>query len=418
MCHISDSFTKPARISVCPKKAPRDQIRGFTVMIRSTEGDHSLRFSFDTFRAPMAKGKLKVVPRSSGLIRIQYALSGASAKQFSPIPDTFVFIAPVDKVGKINQMPDENYISKQCYKMKLDQCSNGKQIEMLSSCPWTSSGTLGYQSVSVGKLRLPLSLGGINVPASGMSSFMYTRKGSLSVSKELNSVIKTGPKFCSAKDSCTNTINTAGEHRFLITQNIFARSYLKSLGILLPKWLNIDVQYGYKGFHLNNVQSLLLKSYNIKHLKICQNIPSKIEPAVYAVQLLFLPLDVKAHAFKTAVTSSSPTCVMTEICRKATYVSLPRDKSISITSELKSSGVKSMELEVHGFGFGKSSPIKRECIKLHDGSKDCFDCNLWLKVSSSIRKSSVKVSIEGEAFLLSNSLDNVSVCIFASLFTL
>ena len=365
----------------------------------------------------MTKGKFKVVPRSSGLIKIQYALSGASAKQFSRIPDTYVFIAPVDKTEKINQMPDEDYISKQCYKMKLDQCSNGNKIELLSSCPWTSSGTLGYQSVSVGKLRLPLSLGGINFPARGMSSFMYTRKGALSVSKELNSVIKTGPKFCSAKDSCTNTINTAGEHRFLIKQNIFARSHLKSLGLLLPKWLNIDVQYDYKGFHISNVQSLVMKSYNIKHLKICQNMPSKIGPAVYAVQLLFLPLDVKAHAFETAVESSNPTCIMTDICRKVAYVSLPRDKSINITPELKSSGVKSMALQVHGFGFGKSSSIKKECIEMHDGSKDCFDSNLWLKLSSGIKKSSVKVSLEGEAFVSSSSLDNVSVCIFASFFT-
>ena len=387
-----------------------------SIMIRSREGDQTLKSSFHIFRASMTKGKFKILPRGSGLIKIQYALSGASAKQFFPIPDTVVFIAPVDKSEKINQMPDEDYISKQCYKMKLDQCSNGKRIELLSSCPWTSSGTLGYQSVSVGKLRLPLSLGGINVPARGMSSFMYTKKGSLSVSKELNSVIKTGPKFCSRKDSCTNTINTAGEHRFIIKQNILARSYLKSLGILLPKWLYIDVQYGYKGFHLSNIQSLVLKSYNIKNLKICQNIPSKIGTSVYVAQLLFLPLDVKAHAFKTTLqVSSSPSCLMTDICREVTYVSLARDKSISITQELKSSGVKSMELEVHGFGFGKSSPIKRECIELHDGSKDCFDCNLWLKVSSSIRKSLVKVSIAGEAFLLSNSLDNVSVCIYALL---
>lgn len=353
--------------------------------------------------------KFRLIPRSAGLIRIHYAMTGESAKNFMSIPDKFVFVAPFDKSQKINQIPDEDYLSKQCHKMKLDQCSNGKKLELLSSCRWESSGTMGYQSVSVDDLRIPLSIGGIKFPAQGLSSWMYTTKGHLTVSKELNSALKSGPKICGNDKACKDSSFTAAEHQFLIKQNIFARSHFKALANMIPKWLSIDVQYGYTGFHISNLQSIVLKSYNMKQLRICENFPKNIMPAVYTTQLLFMPVIVKAHALEKSLDSSSPICLATDLCKTTTFVSLPKDKGINVTSELQSYGIQSIGLEIHGFGFNKNSSIKRECYNVDGSSKECFDSNIWLKMAATIKKELIDVSLEGEAYLRSEDLENVSI---------
>lgn len=341
-------------------------------------------------------------------MRVQYALSGASVTRFSQLPDTFVFVAPVAASEKINQIPNENYTSKQCHKMKLDRCSDGKTIELSSSCRWTSSGSLGYQSVGVDNITIPLSIGGVNFPAQGQSVWMYTTKGHLTVSKELSTTLKTGPKICSTGASCDGSSYTSAEHQALIQRNIFARSHLKALAALIPKWLNIDVPPSYAGFHFNNLQSVVMKSYNMKQLKVCQNFPKKILPTVYTVQLLFLPVNIKMHAATETIKSSSPTCVATDLCKMATYFSLPTDKAVNATTYLSSEGVQSFSLQIYGFGFGKRPLIKEECFKVGKESKTCFDSNAWMRISATIKKDLVNVIVDGEAYFVSNDLANVS----------
>ena len=365
-------------------------------------------------RSPLTKAKFKVNPRSPGLIRIRYGLSGASAKRFSPIADTLVFVAPSDPREEINQIPDVDFTSKQCHTMQLDKCPNKQKINLLSSCLWKSSGSLGYQSVSVDKLRIPLSLGGVTLPVRGMAYSMYARKGALTVSKELNGVLKSGPKFCVPEDLCMNGKYTAAEHGFLIKQNLFARAALKALRELIPNWMRVDMLYGYNGFHVSNLQSMILKSHNIKQLAICQNKPMKFLPSVYATQLLFMPVTLQIHGFKETVESSNPTCVFTDICRKKVYFSLPRDKSLDLTPQLKSIGVKYMNLRILGFGFGNESSTKAKCIKINDVSDECFNSNIWLRVSLGLKNKFVDVIGNGELSLLSDGLDRVSsLCILS-----
>ena len=357
----------------------------------------------------MTKAKFKINPRSSGLVRIRYSLSGASAKRFSPIGDTLVFVASSEPSEKINKIPSVDFTLKQCHAMKLDECPNKQKIELVSSCPWKSSGTSGYQSVAFGKLKIPLSIGGIKFPVTGMSHWMYMRKGTLTVSKELNSVLKREPRFCSPGEVCKDGKYTSAEHQFLINQNLFARAHLKTLRNLIPKWMSVNTLYGYNGFHISNVQGMVLKGYNIRQLKICQNMPMRLSPAVYVAQLLFIPVTIRLHGLKETIESSSPTCVITDICRRKVYFSLPRDNNVNFAPQLKVINVRYLQLQVLGFGFGGDSSVKTECIKIDDISRECFHNDIWLKVSFSIKRTLVKVFAKGEISMASENLNSVSI---------
>ena len=304
-------------------------------------------------------------------------------------------------------MPDADFPSEQCHKLQQDRCPNKQRIDLLSSCPWTPSGSLGYQSISAGKLRLPLSIGGIGLAAGGRSRWMYTRKGVLSVSREVRKALKGEPRFCAFGEMCNNRSYTMAEHRFVIQQNLFVRSHLKSLSNIIPKWMDIGMLYGYSGFHISNFQGMVLKGARVRQLKNCQSVPRKLSrSSVFVSQLLFLPLTLQIHGHKKTIESSSPTCLLTDICQTATYISLPADKAIDLTPQLKMLGVTSLQLRVFGFGFRRG--VKTECIKVDGTSEQCFDGRIWLKASINVKRKMVDVMSKGELSLALEDLDAVS----------
>ena len=358
-------------------------------------------------RFPKTKARFKVTPRRSGLVRIRYKLSGSSANRVSAIADTIAYVAFTGSSEKLNHIPDADFTQSQCHRLDIDQCANNQKIKLLSSCLWKPSGALGYQSVSVGKLRIPLSVAGLKFPDRGMSYSMYARKGALTVGRELFETLKAIPKFCSLKQSCKNSSHTAAEHRFLIKQNFFARSHIKALGLFLPKWMNVDLLFGYTGFHISNFQSMLLKGGNIRQLKICSNLPLSLAPSIYTVQMLFMPITLRIHGLEETIDSSDPTCLVTDVCRMRSYFSFPSDKNVNLTPNLKLIGINHVQLKIFGFGFRKGSLAKPECIHMEDFAKECFERTMWLKVFFSIKIELVKVVAKGEAVLVSEILDVV-----------
>jgi len=359
-------------------------------------------------RFPMTRAKFKVKPRSSGLIRIRYKLSGTSANRILAIGDTIAYAAFTGSSENLNHIPDADFTQSQCYRLDLDQCPNNQKIKLLSSCPWKTSGALGYQSVSVGELKIPLSVAGVKFPDRGILYSMYARKGALAVGRELFQTLKAIPKFCSLEQSCKNSSHTAAEHRFLIKRNFFARSHIKALAIFLPKWMKVDLLLGYTGFHISNFQSMVLKGRNIRQLKTCTNLPLSLAPSIYAVQMLFMPVTLRLQGLGETIDSSSPTCLVTDICRMRTYFSLPSDKSVNLTPHLKLIGINHMQLQIFGFGFRKGSLPKPECIHMEDSLKECFERAMWLKVFFSIKLELVKVVAKGEVVLVSEFLDVVA----------
>lgn len=338
------------------------------------------------------------------MIRITYVLSGANKKQFSTIPDSFVYIAAFGASEKISKIPSEEFTTKLCHGKILDKCSNKQPIQLSSTCPWSASGTVGYQSVNVGELKIPLSLAGITLPEEGLSTWMYRKKGILTVSKELNDVLRNGPKFCADKQSCNGAKYTQAEHRFLIKQNMFLRSHLNTLSAILPPWLSILVRYDYSGFHVNNIQSMVLKSYRMKDLQTCRNLPKHFKPSIYAAQILFAPIILKALSMKVNSESTHPTSIVTDLCNKAVYVSLPTDKVVNLTPHLQALGVRNFALRIHGLGFAAKSSIKQACIEKNG---TCIDAKMWLKVSGGFAKENVNISIDGEAFVAPSNLREV-----------
>ena len=342
------------------------------------------------------------------MIRITYALSGANKKQFSPVPDSFVYVAALGASEKVTKIPSEEFTTKLCHEKVLDKCSNKQVIQLASSCPWVASGTNGYQSVNAGDLKIPLSLAGIALPDEGLSTWMYRKKGVLTVSKEMTSVLRNGPKFCADEQSCKGAKYTQAEHRFLMKQNMFLRSHLSTLSSILPQWVSILVKYDYSGFHVNNVQSMILKSYRMKDLQTCRNLPKNFKPSIYAAQITFAPIILKALSMKVNSESTHPTCIVTDLCNKATYLSLPTDKIVNLTPDLQALGVRNFALRIHGLGFAAKSVIKRACIEKNG---TCIDANIWLKVSGGLTRQNVNVSIDGEAFVAPSNLREVCFCI-------
>ena len=354
----------------------------------------------------------KIIPKSEGLVRIKYTLSGKDRAQFAQPADSLIYVTTVKKMDQLTLIPDLTFTKLQCKTKDLDKCSDGSKIQLLSTCPWEANGTVGYQSVAVANTKLPLSLAGIALPPAGLSQWSYRTSGVLTVTRETNAMLKTGRRFCSVGTACPNSFFGPTEHKFLIQRNIFTRSSLQILSAITPKWFNIKLPADFTGFHVSNIQSIVIKGHRRKDLPVCVSLPKSIS-GTYAVHIINAPVSVQMLSKRSKLLSPYPTCLAVDICKKISYASFPKDSHIDLTPDLKSFGILGMDVKVMGLGLSITKSIRDNCGYVWDASvatksQMCSDSKIWAKTVASFARNQMNITLDGEARLGVQDISKVS----------
>ena len=367
---------------------------------------------------PREKVAFQITAKREGVVRISYRIAGANFLEFEQPADTVVLVQKhTDQ--RMSVVPDTSFVDKNCYDMTLDQCGDsGKLLSLQSSCPWTVSGSKGYISVRAGQMNLPVSLAGVVFQnKDGVQTFRNS--GVMTVSRESQSMLVGDRLQCDAKDACQGvfSMNQAG-HDFLIQRNIFLRSYLVEFLKGTPWWLALIFPLGYTGFHVNDIQSLIVKDDRIKDLK-CANIPSSVA-GIYSAAIFQAPVEVKVLDSSVSMESPEHACFLKSLCGEKTFISFPKD----VSKEISVGGSGALTVNIQGFGFdsGKSFTTKEICrnVSSRVGSlsdsfgrvQKCVRANSWFKGSVSLKTFKSTVDFQGEVFAESDNFDKVSVFFF------
>ena len=231
---------------------------------------------------------------------------------------------------------------------------------------------------------------------------------------------------CDAKDTCQGvTPINQPSHDFLIQRNVFLRSYMLEYLKATPWWLALNLPFSYTGFHANDIQSLLVKDGRIRELK-CSNLPSDLlTGGIYSAAIFQAPVEVKVMENSLSMESPDHTCFLKSLCGVGpngvhnTLISFPKDvsKELSIGTGIK--------VKVQGFGFNNrgssrgnnsfaTSASNKTCgnissdIDTFSREEKCVEANGWFKGSVSLKTLKSNVDFQGEVFVESDDIDEVS----------
>lgn len=257
---------------------------------------------------------------------------------------------------------------------------------------------------------LPVSMSGLNFPANEGVSRQFTTYGVLSVAKLTQEMLTSSRKSCQS-NACPTMNYTKADNDFFIKRSSLIRSYYNTVNSLIPWWILINIPSDYDGFHVNDVQSILLKSYKMESFPIqtCANIPRGLE-GTHSVLVSRAPVNIDVFGKPTAYTSTFPACTVHDLCKQVSYYSLPNDKKIkmALTEHLK--------FNIEGFGFANNQPIRTACLPFWNGilMKDenfCVASNTWSKLEMDFVTENAKLKFQGEVHGEAKDLDSVSVII-------
>ena len=378
----------------------------------SSEGDKAI-FTPKQLKliAPRDEISFTITPRKPGVIKVKYTVSGRSQFEFLRPRDGVIYAVDATAQNRMKQIPDENFMNNNCKTLNIARCENAETIKLESNCPWKVSGTNGYAAVAVGSLKLPMSLAGIKFLASeGTPKFQST--GVFTAARETQEMLKGGTKQCLSAASCSNQVFGNAENHFIIKRNLFARAYHTALTALTPWWVEIGLPHDYDGFHVNDVQSMVLKAERMKDLSICANLPKDFA-RTYAVFITHAPISMELLNRRSEIESAYAACTVVDLCNRASFLSLPYDKSIDFTSGLRGLNVKMLSVNMKGIGFSAASPIKRKCLRSWNGITEqdnelCINATVWMKTDTTLNTGASKTDFTGEMF--ADASDLAKVC--------
>ena len=369
---------------------------------------------------PQAHAHFRVSAKKAGAYRIQYLLSGPDKINFLTPEDGLLIVSEAEKQENLKTIPDESFAKYQCRKYTLDKCvTTSHDIGLVSSCPWVSDGSFGYQSTIINNLKLPLSLSGLNSTIENKHERAYKKDGVLTVYQETLDVMKSGIKQCPKTDviaalNCqVETPFGTAEHKFIIECNLFARAYLRVVSTVTPWWYNLELPYDYEGFHVNDIQSLVIKGQAAEKLVLCPRIP-KFSNNIYSVFTPKARLALSLLSMKSTIQNKEPSCVGMDLCNGVHYFSVGGKGRIDLSPSITSAGVTNMRMGLYSLGFLGDKTKEEHCAKKFDyvgkqWSQACLKPNLWAMVGGSILLNNVNISYNGETFVESSDEEQVSI---------
>lgn len=346
--------------------------------------------------APRDEVTFKVTPKRKGLIRIKYVLSGADSFSFVQPRDGVIYALESVTNNRLSSIPGDNFMKDNCHDLHVDKCPGPDNIKLSSSCRWEVFGTTGYVSVSTGSISLPLSLTGVSFLANeGIKKFHSS--GVLTVAKETQDMLISGRTSCASGKTCTNAIKSELDHEFLLKRSQFLRFFYKSVMSINPWWITYDLTTDHNGFHVNDVQSLLIQKPRMRDLIVCKHIPSSIS-GTSSVLVTHAPVNIAMATQEYVIDSSHPTCVVVDLCKQISYISLPVDKSLT-----PSHGLSSIRIKIKGLGFSNKSVIEDSCMRFWNGvtGKEmqlCVQAKVWLKAFINLNTDNSNLAFNGEVF--------------------
>jgi len=312
--------------------------------------------------SPREEVSFSLIPRKTGVIRIKYEMSGTNFMEFQQPSESLILVQPAKTSLKMSGLPTTSLPELNCHQMQLHQCHNGQIVQLKSSCPWKISGSKGFISVTAGnKVNLPFSLAGVTFQnKDGQQTFRNS--GLINVARETQNMLLNGKIECDTTGKCKGTNFNKADHDFLLKRNIFLRSYLNRISNDTPSWLSMSLPYYYKGFHVNDVQSIILKDSRVNNLR-CTNKPSGLS-GVYSAMVLQAPFQLRALGVSMAMQSTDHTCILKSLCDSKTFIAFPKD----IAQEVIINGASKISFKVKGFGMSPTE-VDSNCCHLFEPCK-------------------------------------------------
>ena len=362
----------------------------------------------------------RVLAKKAGAYRIQYLLSGPDKINFLTPEDGLLIVSEAEKQESLKTIPDESFAKYQCRKYTLDKCvTTSHDISLVSSCPWVSYGSFGYQSAIINNLKLPLSLAGLNSTIENKQERAYKKDGVLTVYQETLDVMKSGIKQCLKTDvkaalNCqAETPFGTAEHKFVIECNLFARAYLRVVSTVTPWWYNLEHPYDYEGFHVNDIQSLVIKGQAAEKLLLCPRIP-KSSNNIYSVFTPKARLALSLLSMKSTIQNKEPSCIAIDLCNGVHYFSVGGKDRIDMSPSITSAGATNMRMGLYSMGFLGNKTKEEHCAEKFNyigkqWGQACLKPNLWAMVGGTILLNNVNISYNGEMFLESSDAERVRI---------
>ena len=389
-----------------------------------TEEENTATFSPSsvlTLVSPRNEVRFTITPKRAGLIRIRYILSGKNKWSFIQPKDGILFAFPKTISNRLSTYPVNDFMGDNCADLPVEQCSASDRIILSSNCLWSVTGTRGYVRVKVGSLSLPLSLAGVGFLDEGIGLLAnegikkYQNSGVLTVSKETQDMLVSGRKTCLANKNCS-AMHTNADNQFILKRNNFVRYYHNSVSTLIPWWISYKLPTEYNGFHVNDIQSFLIKSHRMIELTVCPHLPLEFTGS-YSVLVTHAPVYIHMMSQLYRIDSSYPTCTIVDLCNKISHISFPSDKSLDITSFLRSQRVLNLKGQIKGMGFSNGVHLKTLCLSVWNGilTKEirlCANATMWVKADLNFVVAAVKLEFEGEIFGEPADIQSVSFSIF------
>ena len=362
-------------------------------------------------RYPYQETFFKIESKSRcGRVRIDFKLSGKDAEHFYIPPSVVVRISAANHVT-LKRLVSKEMLLSQCYPQHLGTCpttaSGGRNISFYSSCPWDRiRNTEGHISVGTDNFRLPFS-------ASGFSDQFLP--GTTNIFSPRSSVSKlSGRSYprCSAT-TCQQHFDQT-EYEFSIRNHHFVKSYLKQLSKTSPQWFQIMVNPSYKGFDLNNMQTVIYKGKFPENVPSCSNLPRISQTGIFSVLAIETPLEIQFMSSQFKSHGIGTTCIVFDVCRELYYVSLPLRHTMDGTENLRAVGLANDHFSISGLSMTQGGePVYEKCMKLYDGGslvEKCVKGNAWIKTSIIKRRQHIfNLTFDGEIVFRTADIQRVSV---------
>ena len=351
---------------------------------------------------PLTSSQFRLIPKDSGFVEISYVLSGPDKYFFTEPENSMLYITDPKTERNLSFIPSISFMNGHCYENVVGSCHSGNKITVASSCPWTSNATKGYQSVMGGKLHLPFSVSGLNLT----KNTNFQRTGVVTAYRETISMLKHGMKACNDGKSCvpnTPMRYEKLEHKYLIELNLFIRNYLRMVSHAAPWWFHMELPFRYDGFHIDNIQSLLIKGEFANKMSLCPKLKTRLE-SIYSVLTPRTAFQVHLLGKTVSVSNKHSTCVAADVCNNDVFVSFGDSNVINLETDLKSIGIQYTKVSVRALGMAPLNGTPRlHYSKVHNVS-DGFDVpnsivwSIWANVDARLKWKDGDMFFNGEIF--------------------
>ncbi|XP_066924468.1 uncharacterized protein [Clytia hemisphaerica] len=330
-----------------------------------------------------------------GRIRVDFELSGLDAPHFFTPRSTVIRVSATNHTN-LNRLVSKDMLFKQCHPLKLDKCPSGEELNLYSSCIWNSNKqTTGHISVGTQHdFRVPFSIAGFSQP--NFNNILSPR----SCLGELN-----GYRFRKCTSSCPTHFTTS-EYDFSIRNQHFTQAYLKQLSETSPWWFQVMVEPSFKGFDVNDFQSVIYRGQLPDNIPTCPNLPKINRTGIYSVFAIKTPLHAQFLSSQFNSHGIGTSCVVVDLCRRLYYLSLPMRRTIDATSLLNSIGFSNEQFAMSGLSMNTGAEkVSTRCMKIYDGDSIepkniCVEGNIWAKMSVvKKRRNLFNLTFDGELVL-------------------